>query len=224
MSEPIKAIETRYAGCRFRSRLEARWAVFFDHLGIEWQYEPQGFDIAGTRYLPDFYLPGHGLWVEVKGTDDGLNVPLLVRAAIPDEGLPANPEGARMEDPSRAGFRLLILGPITRVAGKPLKFDDIEVLADIPTHWVQPTHIALHFWKGDITIGYCLFSGRNALDLIPGDFVLGNDCGDVFRLEDGQYPTLTNGGVALQQSPLADVVVDACTAARSARFEHGEQG
>lgn len=28
----IRAIETRYAGCRFRSRLEARWAVFFDHL------------------------------------------------------------------------------------------------------------------------------------------------------------------------------------------------
>lgn len=30
----IKAIETSYAGCRFRSRLEARWAVFFDTLGI----------------------------------------------------------------------------------------------------------------------------------------------------------------------------------------------
>ncbi len=35
----IKPIETRYAGCRFRSRLEARWTVFFDHLGIEWEYE-----------------------------------------------------------------------------------------------------------------------------------------------------------------------------------------
>jgi hypothetical protein len=31
----MKAIETRYAGCLFRSRLEARWAVLFDHLGIE---------------------------------------------------------------------------------------------------------------------------------------------------------------------------------------------
>lgn len=26
----IKPIETRYKGCRFRSRPEARWAVFFD--------------------------------------------------------------------------------------------------------------------------------------------------------------------------------------------------
>jgi hypothetical protein len=27
----IKAIETRYKGYRFRSRLEARWAVRFEH-------------------------------------------------------------------------------------------------------------------------------------------------------------------------------------------------
>ena len=31
----IKAIETIYNGYKFRSRLEARWAVFFDEAGIE---------------------------------------------------------------------------------------------------------------------------------------------------------------------------------------------
>ena len=30
MTNEIKAIETRYKGCRFRSRLEARWAVAED--------------------------------------------------------------------------------------------------------------------------------------------------------------------------------------------------
>lgn len=64
----IKAIETRYAGCRFRSRLEARWAVFFDTLGVAWQYEPEGFDLDGTWYLPDFYLPTLNAYYEVKGT------------------------------------------------------------------------------------------------------------------------------------------------------------
>lgn len=65
----IKAIETEYAGCMFRSRLEARWAVVFDHLGIRWEYEPEGLDLDGTRYLPDFRLPGmDGLFVEVKGS------------------------------------------------------------------------------------------------------------------------------------------------------------
>lgn len=64
----IKPIETRYKGYRFRSRLEARWAVFFDSLGIEWQYEPEGFENAeGDKYLPDFYLPRTDTWVEIKG-------------------------------------------------------------------------------------------------------------------------------------------------------------
>lgn len=62
----IKAIETRYQGCLFRSRLEARWAVFFDSAGIPWRYEPEGFDLDGEWYLPDFWLPDQDLWVEIK--------------------------------------------------------------------------------------------------------------------------------------------------------------
>ncbi len=67
-----RAIETRYAGYRFRSRLEARYAVLFDSLGIKWDYEPEGFELGGgKRYLPDFWLhwpdkPGWGYWVEIK--------------------------------------------------------------------------------------------------------------------------------------------------------------
>jgi hypothetical protein len=65
----IQPIETRYAGCRFRSRLEARWAVFFDALRIRWEYEPQGYVVNGTPYLPDFqlFLPdGPVVFAEVK--------------------------------------------------------------------------------------------------------------------------------------------------------------
>lgn len=51
----LKAIETSYKGYRFRSRLEARWAVFFDVIGWLWEYEPEGFELEkGERYLPDF--------------------------------------------------------------------------------------------------------------------------------------------------------------------------
>jgi len=67
----IKPIETRYRGYRFRSRLEARWAVFFDECGIEWDYEIQGFSVTTPRgninYLPDFWLPVSGQWAEAKG-------------------------------------------------------------------------------------------------------------------------------------------------------------
>ena len=58
MVRKIKPIETYYNNNRFRSRLEARWAVFFDTLGIKYEYEPEGFKMSdGTLYLPDFYLP-----------------------------------------------------------------------------------------------------------------------------------------------------------------------
>lgn len=62
----IKAIETVYNGYKFRSRLEARWAVFFDNAGIEYEYEPEGFTDGNICYLPDFYLPKHNTYVEVK--------------------------------------------------------------------------------------------------------------------------------------------------------------
>jgi hypothetical protein len=66
----VQAIETQYAGYRFRSRLEARWAVFFDRAGIAWDYEPEGLIVPVgrdyIRYLPDFWVQtGH--WGEVKG-------------------------------------------------------------------------------------------------------------------------------------------------------------
>lgn len=66
----IQPIETRYKGCRFRSRLEARWAVFFDAAGIAWSYEPQGYVIDGQAYLPDFFLPAFDSFFEVKGRHD----------------------------------------------------------------------------------------------------------------------------------------------------------
>lgn len=72
----MKAIETEYKGYRFRSRLEARWAVFFDACNVKWEYEPEGFDLGdGLYYLPDFLLHDvwirnfikTDLWIEVKG-------------------------------------------------------------------------------------------------------------------------------------------------------------
>lgn len=78
-SEPaqIKAIETEYDGHLFRSRLEARWAVFFHNFGIKYIYEFEGFktDIGDgeySYYLPDFYLPEYDKYVEVKGYDEAL--------------------------------------------------------------------------------------------------------------------------------------------------------
>lgn len=100
-----RAIETRYAGCRFRSRLEARWAVFFDQADIPWEYEPEGFIVGPDQrpYLPDFRLPDCGTWVEVKGAAEQLDFPLLEAAALELPG-----DHGRGE----AGPRLMVLGSI----------------------------------------------------------------------------------------------------------------
>lgn len=65
----IKPIETKYKGYRFRSRLEARWAVFFNEINLGFEYELQGFVLpSGECYLPDFFLPSLKLSVEIKPT------------------------------------------------------------------------------------------------------------------------------------------------------------
>lgn len=60
----IRARPTTYNSVRFRSRLEAKWAAFFDLAGWQWEYEP--VDTAG--WVPDFVLRGarENTWVEVK--------------------------------------------------------------------------------------------------------------------------------------------------------------
>ena len=47
-------LPTLYEGYNFRSRREARWAVFFDTAKIKWEYEPEGFKIKdGFSDAPD---------------------------------------------------------------------------------------------------------------------------------------------------------------------------
>jgi hypothetical protein len=59
-----EGIVTFKSGIRYRSRLEARWAAFFELLGWHAFYEP--FDLDG--YIPDFVLHGRKerILVEVK--------------------------------------------------------------------------------------------------------------------------------------------------------------
>lgn len=88
---------TVYASVRFRSRLEARWACYFDQRHWTWTYEP--YDLRG--YSPDFSLNTdtvEGMLVEVKPivkfgqlgapigriTRSGWKGPWLVVGADPD--------------------------------------------------------------------------------------------------------------------------------------------
>jgi len=90
MSE-ITAKPTWYKGVQFKSRLEARWAVFFDEMGIKYIYEPRPVQLKyGIRYLPDFLLTNvvvRGdnsgfIYAEVKGRDRYDDIPYIERAKI----------------------------------------------------------------------------------------------------------------------------------------------
>ncbi|MEU2453882.1 hypothetical protein ABZ605_27865 [Streptomyces sp. NPDC012765] len=84
----IAPLRIPYAGRIFDSQTEARWAVFFDVLGVHWTAQPKiprlpeiprGLGPSRTQmfdamdYTPDFYLPTIDTWVEVKATEAQLN-------------------------------------------------------------------------------------------------------------------------------------------------------
>ena len=116
----MKAIDTIYNGYKFRSRLEARWAVFFDAAGIKYEYEPEGFDLGdGCLYLPDFYLSNvkcrdgkSGLWVEVKGVMSDVDWDKIERFSVGNKilvvsGIPANSRDCWFDDERILNFETI---------------------------------------------------------------------------------------------------------------------
>lgn len=200
----IKAIETRYAGCRFRSRLEARWAVFFDAAGIRWEYEPEGLHVEWRlrwdgetfQYLPDFWLPDLNLWAEVKGSLTEAEGEKLLNAAA---FLSLNgASGGCADSLERGSTDLVLLGPIPR-KGVPwrLHMHDGELLA---RPWMPGRDEHRHFWKVALDGGSDFSSITCYSELGHGEVLLRRLLlGDTHFTEDW-YPA-------------------AIKAARSARFE-----
>jgi hypothetical protein len=195
----VQAIETEYAGCRFRSRLEARWAVFFDKLGAPWEYEAQGFEAPAGRYLPDFWLPTLEMWVEVKGRfehDDYVKTMCAVPYLTPQR--------------STGQAKLLILGPVP-APGEAWVQSRID--ACNPDQILLQTSYFRH-WSTGMTC--------NTID----DFVPMSITRIASMTADesaGRRAELTNEYIhpCLRLDRGVD---DAYRAARSARFEFGERG
>lgn len=204
------AIQTEYAGHLFRSRLEARWAVFFTKLEIEWQYEPQGYSVGGVcdqdpprKYLPDFYLPGTQTWVEVKGNADQFDWDLLADCVEWGRGLPGTDESYGT---SRG---LLLLGPIPNVARH------------------APIHPILQHYKGGFVRFASFVDNALVVSKAQGEFFDtsgGQGIGDAGEQSIRQFFPGTRHWVDLYAVPTTYRLIDAYRAARSARFEHGQAG
>ena len=110
----IPAIPTLYAGVLYRSRTEARWAKFWRELGIEPDYEPQGYvTTTGKPYLPDFMIHAAlgRLWVEVKGSweSDPQGIAKF-RAFAAERPFPAETRAVLLTGPPTLDGRFLVIG------------------------------------------------------------------------------------------------------------------
>lgn len=207
----IKPIETEYNGYKFRSRLEARWAVFFDAAGIEYQYEPEGVETSdGDKYLPDFYLPELETYVEVKGKRPGYEQEIL--------RLPKFIEwGGRIK-------QILILSDV------PGKTEDGGI-------W----HFPAFYWNClGVDRGWFFFSdcGNGVLgnvsranyyrpcitkwDLNRGNFSIEPKSDYSESMKNITEPTIINGYQFPTSWEHNENVASALLKARQARFEHGE--
>jgi hypothetical protein len=209
----MKPIETEFKGCLFRSRLEARWAVFFDAIGMEWEYEKEGFEKRlsedeTVRYLPDFYLPNSETWVEVKASESELAKEGDRLGKILDWGSPIpGITDSRCDDKTTNG--LLLLYGIPYVS------------------WGIVLHPIITHHKG-LNIKHCFFDG-------PHPRIVSQEQRAVFKLfsdiEDEQYIDgwgYTEDGWRIKQYIMETKranpeVVKAYQKARGSRFEYGAQ-
>lgn len=195
------ALQTSYAGCRFRSRTEARWAVALDHLGVRWEYEPQGYLVDGQPYLPDFWLPALATFLEVKGSTPSRDEDVKAAALC-----------------ETTGHRVLIVyGDIPN----PDSLDDYGVPRD-RSGWMD---------RWDITDGTVGWDNRHVWCYCPR-------CGCVGVEYEGRSERIDcphhawAGSYSCKDRPNGDKthtgrdtrILDAYTAGRSARFEHGDTG
>lgn len=219
----IKPIETEYKGYRFRSRLEARWAVFFDALGIKYHYEPEGFDLNGTYYLPDFYLDDYKIYVEIKPLDrdvfsyvgDGNKWEQKCRLFrdYADKAIMIC-----YGDPSDSGYYYFFGWDLTDGSGGSSEFQ------------------ALFVQKTDGTIKLLLNDGRIDREIYVagwsnGEKLISNEniktCATLYPyFSYGAKDEIWNNAIEQQFIPFKDntsTIAKAQMASRQARFEHGEK-
>jgi hypothetical protein len=194
----MKAIETHYAGCRFRSRLEARWAYFMDLMDVPWEYEYEGWELPSGRYLPDFRLPQAKVYLEIKGSSPAqrevnLALELASEACV---------DGWR--------YRMLA-GDIPR---SPSHAPGMPGIATIPCFIAMAQYVPVQEAR---PVGGVLEDQQGAQQMLKG-FTVSPTAYKGIPLECWQ---LKKGFWNAEGWTTPDLAV-ALTKARSARFEHGE--
>lgn len=221
----LKPIETVYNGYRFRSRLEAKWAVFFDALGVEYEYEPEGFTLSnGDYYLPDFFLPKSKIYVEVKPVN-AFSIAYHDDMVFFDET--ATKYGVFATDMTDLGYGVWF------VFGDPMA----ALLRGGDNHLFCKCECAAKFYEvetcicdGERTnVSQCnkdLGIASGSVFMFMNDYPIWGAPKDYAAKTDNAIPAwiidMDNQENKKTISEASTKTFDACKAARQARFEHGE--
>jgi hypothetical protein len=221
----IAPLETRYGGCRFRSRIEARWAVFFDALGLNWLYEDQGFRVAWAGEITRLPSGAHDAWPPVARPPGHVEKPATASRYLPDfhvpglalhlEVKPAHPDQVDPDGVKRwerfagelafghdHGRTAMMCGAIPN----PDMVDEFG--PPRPYEWYEQSVLMLGEWHA----AWCACPTGDHFDIqfqARGGRI---NCG-CFRVIGDHYRTGNH-----------PKILNAYAAARSARFEHGERG
>ena len=235
----IKAIETEYNGYRFRSRLEARWAVFFDALGIEYEYEKEGYDLGELGwYLPDFWLPKLEMFIEVKGQEPTEGEKEKIYKLSKDSGFEAYiltnlPTSSGINTETKIEAKEMNLNRFTLSKGKPYKFNKNTCFGvDIrcPVCGFDYVHFSDPISKNG-NDNYEAWEGRGDALKIPMCCENGHSWNLRFGFHKGQtfYDFIdimgtveVNVNISCKFTENKEKIKEAAKAAKSARFEHGE--
>jgi hypothetical protein len=185
-----RVLQTIYHGQLFRSRTEARWAVFFDACGILYEYEKEGYDLSGievpgnaifdyehnaympvvktmpngTCYLPDFWLPQVSLR---SSKSDGLWFEVKGR----------EPTDHELE---LASALVLCTGDPVIIAVGPPEEDKKRMY-----------EITKESWDNYMQFMKCTYCGHVKVEFLEGSYMYCR-CGDGLNPSSNEHPSIVN--------------------------------
>ena len=189
----ITPIETYYNGCHFRSRLEARWAVYFDLCGIDWEYETEGYEITlenghTVKYLPDFVL--HNIIIHTKNIIPNLYVEV--------KGVMTEYDELKIDSFHKSGHEILILQEL------PKKFSIKD-----------EGFASMGLWQG---YDFCKMSENI---LIGQELISTESLWGVSEEYDGSHmQCIIDGGIETKLALISELFINLLNKARQERFEY----
>lgn len=168
----MEAKKTLYNNTLFRSKLEAKWAVFFDKCFIKYTYEPEAFLCSDNKqYTPDFFLPEAALRTGHEfdcKTQDFIKMSLGVYIEIKPLGYVCD------EDYKKRISEAIHPSPLILLVGDPVSAINENQVRDQENRNEQLSP----YWDNCMVLMYCKNCGKVKFEFDEGNYYICNKCGE----------------------------------------------